>query len=83
MQKELYDKWMGILAPAIEQEGVLIGSKNREVRARKLAQENARYMTSAFTPTNMDYTISLRHLNEIRDKFERFIDSNSGEPIAG
>ncbi|MBT3642720.1 hypothetical protein HN604_02065 [archaeon] len=77
-QKELYDKWMGILAPAIEQEGVLIGSKNREVRARKLAQENARYMTSAFTPTNMDYTISLRHLNEIRDKFERFIDSNSG-----
>lgn len=55
---ELYDKWkdkfIGIIAasyPKIDTNTV-----------KKLAQENARYMTSVFTPTSMAYTVSHRQL---------------------
>ncbi|MCR4284854.1 MAG: FAD-dependent thymidylate synthase [archaeon] len=80
-QKAIYDKWMGILAPEIEK--VLAGPNDRDVRAMKLAQENARYMTSVFTPTSMNYTHSLRHQNELAHKFEDFIEEarRSGDPF--
>lgn len=69
-QKILYDKWNGIFANKID--AIFPNVKGRDVAIKKLAQENARYLTSVFTPTKMGYTISLRHLNEIADEFEKF-----------
>lgn len=40
----------------------------------KLAQENARYMISVFTPTAMVYTVSFRQIFLILDYFEGTID---------
>ncbi len=76
-QKEKYDKWMGILIPLINK--VYPASDNKDVRdtsIKKLAQENARYMTSVFTPTKMLHTINLRQLNFFIYEFERFIFEN-------
>jgi len=39
-------------------------------KARKLAQENARYLISVFTPTNMVYSTSFRQLNYLCHWFE-------------
>jgi len=61
----LYNKWKEIFVreiakkygnnqPFFDAKGVKVG---------KLAQENARYMISVFTPTNMVYTTSFRQLN--------------------
>ncbi|MFA5060988.1 MAG: FAD-dependent thymidylate synthase [Candidatus Pacearchaeota archaeon] len=69
-QKTLYDKWMGILTNQIDE--IFPECEDRDNRIRKLAQENARYMTSVFTPTRMGYTISLRQLNLLADNFEEF-----------
>lgn len=78
-QGELYDKWSSILRGEILEKfsvskfsslyEIGYGSKTAE---QKLAQENARYMTSVFTSTKMGYTVSLRQLNVIADKFEKF-----------
>lgn len=55
---ELYNKWkdkfIGIISAAYPQID--------EVTVKKLAQENARYMTSVFTPTTMAYTVSHRQV---------------------
>jgi hypothetical protein len=72
-QKALYDKWMGILIPEIDK--VYPETKDasaREGAVKKLAQENARYMTSVFTPTKMVHTINLRQLNFLQQQFEKF-----------
>lgn len=42
----------------------------------KLAQENARYMISVFTPTVMEYTVSYRQLSNICDLFDTFLKSH-------
>lgn len=71
-QKELYDKWMNILIPEIDK--VYPKLKDADARngaIKKLAQENARYMTSVFTPTKMAYTINLRQLNFLINEFEK------------
>lgn len=63
-EKELYDKWMEIFKDEIskkykESNPVYFNDK----KITKLAQENARYLTSVFTPTTMLYTFSYRQLN--------------------
>lgn len=76
-QKEKYEKWMGILIPLIDK--IYPASDNKDVRdksIKKLAQENARYMTSVFTPTKMLHTINLRQLNFFMYGFEKFIFEN-------
>lgn len=73
-QKALYDKWMERLTPVIDQ--VYPKMKDPEARAtavRKLAQENARYVTSVFTPTKMIHTINLRQLNFIAGEFQDYV----------
>ncbi len=72
-QKKLYDKWMEILIPEIDK--IYPETKDfsaRKIAVKKLAQENARYMTSVFTPTKMVHTINLRQLNFLQQQFERF-----------
>ncbi len=72
-QKEKYDKWMEILIPEIGRVFPrLKDSEEREKSIKKLAQENARYMTSVFTPTKMVHTVNLRQLNFLIYEFERF-----------
>ena len=67
-EKELYDKWMGILNGLIQTKYPKIPEDKRQ----KLAQENARYMTSVFTLTKMSHTLSFRQLNFFMHWFEDF-----------
>lgn len=56
-EKELYDKWKAKLEPIIAAE---YGDKMEEAQIKKLAQENARYFISLFTPaTSFAYTTSI------------------------
>ncbi len=73
-QKRLYDGWMGILTPAIV--SILPETKDRDSKAQKLAQENARYMTSVFTPTKMAHTISLRQASIEINWFKGFVEKH-------
>jgi hypothetical protein len=70
LQKEKFDKWMGLLTREIEVVYPNIKG-DRETAIKKLAQENARYMTSVFTPTKMVYTTNWRQLNFIMEEFEK------------
>lgn len=71
-EKELYEKWIDIFAKEIEKEYPNI----QEKQVLKLAQENARYLISIFTPsTTMEYSVSLRQINYIMNWFEDFIEN--------
>lgn len=61
-EKVLYEKWIEIF-----KEQILIQyPKFEDKRALKLAQENARYLISVFTPaTVMEYTVNFGQLNYI------------------
>ena len=73
-QKEKYDKWSGILAPEIDKVYPQIDdAKKRTDNIRKLCQENARYMTSVFTPTKIVHTVNLRQINFLIDEFDKFV----------
>ena len=62
VEKELYEKWFDILQKEISKK---YGDQPyfTEKRIAKLAQENARYFLSVFTPTSLAYTCSFRQLN--------------------
>jgi len=76
-QKVKYDKWMKIFKQEINKIYPLMSdSEKRETAIQKLAQENARYVTSVFTPTKMVHTINLRQLNFLIYEFENFIDED-------
>jgi len=61
-EKELYEKWIEIY-----KEQILKRYPNfEEKRTQKLAQENARYLISVFTPaTIMEYTVNFEQINYI------------------
>lgn len=69
LEKKLYDKWLGILKQKIS----IACPKKTETDVEKLAQENARYLTSVFTPTKMAYSTNLRQLNYILHWFKKFV----------
>lgn len=82
-EKVLFDKWKeifekkirneyGLCQPFFDKGGVKIG---------KLAQENARYMISSYTPTNMVYTTSLRQFNYICHWFENVLEDPRANEI--
>ena len=61
-EKELYEKWIEIF----EEQILIQYPKFEDKRALKLAQENARYLISVFTPaTVMEYTVNFGQLNYI------------------
>ena len=55
IEKDLYDKWYKLIKESIERI-----YPNMNIDSSKLAYENARYMTSVFTPTSMIYTVNYR-----------------------
>lgn len=71
-EKELYEKWIEIF-----KEQILIKYPNfEEKRAQKLAQENARYLISVFTPaTVMEYTVNFGQLNYIINWAKDYIEN--------
>ena len=59
-EKRLYNKWFAIFCEAIR--GIYPSIDDKVVA--KLAQENARYFISVFTPaTTMEYTVDFRQGN--------------------
>lgn len=73
-EKALYEKWIEIYKEVIIKEYPNIEEK----RIQKLAQENARYLISVFTPaTVMEYTVSFQQLNFIISWFEDYIEKAS------
>lgn len=73
-ENELHQKWMEIYKTEISKEYPNFDEK----KVQKLAQENARYLISIFTPyIEMEYTVSLQQLNFIISWFEDYI---SNEP---
>lgn len=78
LQKEKYDKWSEIFVPIIGAEfPKLADEKKIDIAVKKLCQENARYMTSVFTPTKMAHKVDLRQLNFLRYEFEKIINEKS------
>lgn len=71
-EQKLYEKWIEIYSKEI-------GNKYpnlTEKQALKLAQENARYLISIFTPaTVMEYTVSIRQINYIMQFARNYIEN--------
>lgn len=72
-EKELYEKWIEIF-----NEQILLKYPNFDKkRAQKLAQENARYLISVFTPaTIMEYTVNFGQLNYIINWAKDYINQS-------
>lgn len=71
-EKVLYEKWIEIYKNVISKEY----PKFDEKKVQKLAQENARYLISVFTPaTIMEYTVNFQQLNFIISWFEDYIEN--------
>ena len=71
-EKDLYEKWIEIYKKEI----CLAYPNFEEKRVVKLAQENARYLISVFTPaTIMEYTVNLGQLNYIMNWAEDYINN--------
>lgn len=73
-EKALYEKWIDIYINEISEKYSNIDEK----RVKKLAQENARYLISVFTPaTIMGYTTNFGQLNYIVHWFEDYIKNQN------
>ena len=69
-EEKLYQKWKSKFYKNIENEYPNLSDKKTE----KLAMENARYLTSVFTPAKMEYSTNFRQLNYIMHWFNDFVD---------
>lgn len=87
-EQTMYNKWVEIFRTKITK----LYAKDypnffTDSRIEKLAQENARYLTSVFTPTSMVYTTNYRQFNYIISFIEKFLakdDKNKfEEKLAG
>lgn len=71
-ESALYEKWINIYKDVISN----LYPKLKEKQVEKLAQENARYLISIFTPsTIMEHTLSLRQINYIYNWFTDYIEN--------
>lgn len=71
-EEVLYEKWIEVYKKEISKQYPEIDEK----KVGKLAQENARYLISVFTPaTTMEYTVSFRQLNYIAGWFKNYIEN--------
>ncbi len=87
-EQTMYNKWVEIFRTKITK----LYAKDypnffTDSRIEKLAQENARYLTSVFTPTSMVYTTNYRQFNYIISFIDKFLakdDKNKfEEKLAG
>jgi len=78
-EKELYEKWIEIF-----NDQILSKYPNfEEKRVKKLAQENARYLISVFTPaTVMEYTVNFGQLNYIINWAKDYINSDRNDAFS-
>ncbi len=76
-ESKLYQKWIPILEKEISEKYPQI-KKNK---VGKLAQENARYMISVFTPTIMGHELNLRQMNYVMHWFNNFIENAKDTPF--
>ncbi len=97
-EQEMYNKWLDIFSNLIEQEygnkfriyqeKICKNNPKKEPEKEaikqitKLAQENARYMISVFTPTIMGYTVDLRQLNYLMTWFKKYISEEESTPFS-
>lgn len=71
-ESTLYEKWITIYKEVISN----LYPTLKEKQVEKLAQENARYLISIFTPsTIMEHTLSLRQINYIYNWFTDYIEN--------
>ena len=78
-EKELYEKWIEIYKKQI----LKTYPNFEEKKAKKLAQENARYLISVFTPaTIMEYTVDFRQLNYIIGWSKDYIENVEDNPLS-
>lgn len=73
---ELYNKWMDIFKSEIKAK---YGYIYNDMKIKKLAQENARYMVTVFMPTQMIYTTSLRQINYIASWLKKYMENANVE----
>ena len=74
IEKALYEKWIDIYNKKISEKYPLFDEK----KVQKLAQENARYLISIFTPaTIMEYTTNFGQLNYVMHFCENYINDES------
>lgn len=87
LEKKLYEKWIDIFQekilevyPEIDNIATLKGKK--VMPSRKLAQENARYLISVFTPaTTMAYSTSWRQIQYLLNWIDNFEDNFENNPF--
>lgn len=76
-EQKLYDKWLDTYKHLIADE---YKEKYPQVftdsKIEKLAQENARYLISVFTPTSMIYTVSYQQLNYIYQMLQNEVNNS-------
>jgi len=78
-EKELYEKWIEIYKEKIIEKYPEFEGK----KALKLAQENARYLISVFTPaTIMEYTVNIGQLNYIINWSKDFIENDNKDSFS-
>ena len=78
-EKELYEKWIEIYQEQISK----VYPKFDEKRVKKLAQENARYLISVFTPsTIMEYSVTFGQLNYIINWAKDYINNDSSDSFS-
>lgn len=79
-EQKLFDKWLDTYKNLIRDEyQAKYPNIFTEKKIEKLAQENARYLISVFTPTTMVYTVSLRQLNYLCAMMQHEIDNPSND----
>jgi len=70
-EERLYNKWNEIFKIKIKSQ---YGYIYNDIKIKKLAQENARYLVTVFMPTQMIYTTSLRQINYIAGWMKKYIN---------
>ena len=81
IEQELYDKWLNIFVEKITQKYGENKPFFNEKRILKLAQENARYLISIFTPTSMVYTTSYRQWNYLYTFVCKYLEKQNCTPF--
>ena len=84
-EEVLYNKWIEIFNHIITEDYKKRCPNYFNARnVRTLAQQNARFLTSTFTPTTLEYTVSYQQLNYIYKMFLNEINNpNSNEFMTG
>ena len=72
-EEKLYHKWVDIFKVKIKAE---YPDRFSDSKIEKLAQENARYLVTVFTPTNMIYTTSLKQINYLSYLMLEYIENS-------